>query len=312
MSDKSVVLKAENRTLPGFEETELGEQWSEEPFFFVQAADTQLGMMVHRGDRDGVSFSEPVPYPDVTWEEELQLCRLTVEKVNRMDPKPAFFILCGDILDAFPEQWPEIRKKQEKDFMEVFKDLNVPLICVCGNHDVGQTPTKDTIANYVKSFGDDYFSFWLGGVHFIVLNSQFYEDCSLTQDLADKQDEWLDAQLVKPAHHKVIFQHIPWFFKHPYEAKFFNVNIELKLRLKMLQKFKEAGITKIFCGHYHANGGGWYDDGIEVVATSAIGAQIAKDGNPPAGHGVRIVKVAKNSITHKYFKLEDLPAHNAV
>ena len=65
------------------------------------------------------------------------------------------------------------------------------IVCVCGNHDVGNRPTKDTIANYKSTFGDDYFSFWHNGVHFIVLNSQLYEDCSLTKDLAEAQDNWL-------------------------------------------------------------------------------------------------------------------------
>jgi hypothetical protein len=32
-----------------------------------------------------------------------------VEVINRMEPKPAFFIVCGDLLDAFPEKWPDIR-----------------------------------------------------------------------------------------------------------------------------------------------------------------------------------------------------------
>ena len=36
------VLKAEERTLPGFEETDKSGKW-QQPFFFVQAADTQLG-----------------------------------------------------------------------------------------------------------------------------------------------------------------------------------------------------------------------------------------------------------------------------
>ena len=50
----------------------------------------------------------------------------------------------------------------------------------------GNTPTPESIAGYTSDFGDDYFSFWHGGVHFIVLNSQFYEDSSLTKDLAEK------------------------------------------------------------------------------------------------------------------------------
>ena len=58
-----------------------------------------------------------------------------------MSPKPAFFIVCGDLVDAFPDKWPEIRSAQEKDFFKVFSKLNsdIPLVCVCGNHDVGKS-----------------------------------------------------------------------------------------------------------------------------------------------------------------------------
>ena len=69
-------------------------------------------------------------------------------------------------------------------------------VCVCGNHDVGNRPTKDTIENYKNTFGDDYFSFWFGGVHFMVLNSQLYEDCSLVEDIAIAQNKWLGKILI--------------------------------------------------------------------------------------------------------------------
>ena len=70
----------------------------------------------------------------------------------------------------------------------------------------------------------------------------------------------------------------------------------------MLEKFKKAGVTKIFCGHYHRNAGGW-DQDLELVVTSAIGAQIGND-----GHGFRIVKVSEQTLTHAYYKLEDVPS----
>ena len=70
----------------------------------------------------------------------MDLCRQTVNLLNSMSPKPAFFIVCGDLVDAFPDKWPEIRAAQEKDFLKVFKNLDpdIPLVCVCGNHDVGK------------------------------------------------------------------------------------------------------------------------------------------------------------------------------
>lgn len=51
----------------------------------------------------------------------------------------------------------------------------VRAICVCGNHDIGNTPTPDSIADYKRQFGDDYFSFWTGGCKFVAINSQFYQ-----------------------------------------------------------------------------------------------------------------------------------------
>jgi hypothetical protein len=46
---KVVVRKGHDRRLPGFEETQTSKSW-QSPFFFVQAADTQLGMIVNYGD----------------------------------------------------------------------------------------------------------------------------------------------------------------------------------------------------------------------------------------------------------------------
>lgn len=294
---QEVVRKGHDRQLIGFEETEHSKKWKK-PFFFVQAADTQLGMIVNYGD--GTIGDQ---YPNISWEEEIELCRKSVDILNNMRPLPSFFIVCGDLVDAMPDQWPDIRKEQEKDFLKIYSDLDpeIPLVCVCGNHDVGNRPTKDTIANYQSTFGDDYFSFWHSGVQFIVLNSQLYEDCSLTKDLALAQDNWLDIELSKSAKHKMVFQHIPWFLKTPEEPKQY-FNIEIDLRKKMLNKFKNSNVNKIFCGHYHRNAGGWDGPSLELVVTSAIGCQIGKD-----PHGMRIVKVHENSVTHEYHSLEDCP-----
>jgi len=294
---RPVVTKGEEHQLVGFEESKYSKTW-QSPFFFIQAADTQLGMIGTWGD--GTIAQQ---YPNVTWEEEIILCRQSVKVINAMRPRPAFFIICGDLVDAFPDKWPDKRREQEKDFFEIYNELDpeIPLVCVCGNHDVGNRPTKDTIENYKSTFGDDYFSFWFGGVHFIVLNSQLYEDYSLVEDHAVAQDKWLDEELEKSAKHKVIFQHIPWFLKTPDEPKeYFNIDIELRKR--MLAKFKSSNVSKIFCGHYHRNAGGWDGPSLELVVTSAIGCQIGDD-----PHGMRIVKVFEDHIEHKYHSLEDCP-----
>ena len=100
--------------------------------------------------------------------------------------------------------------------------------------------------------------------------------------------------------HTVVFQHIPWFLKEPDEDKDY-FNIEHTLRKKMLNKFHDGGVRKIFCGHYHRNAGGWFKD-LEVVVTSAIGCMLGDD-----PHGMRIVNVNMSGITHKYHSLDDCP-----
>lgn len=35
------------------------------------------------------------------------------------------------------------------------------MVCLCGNHDVGNRPNSATVKTYVDSFGDDYFGEWI-------------------------------------------------------------------------------------------------------------------------------------------------------
>lgn len=291
--------KAVNRMFPPFEK-KLNDKWAE-PFYFVQAADTQLGLIMNYGD--GTVEDQ---YPYVTWDKELELCRQAIEIINTLQPAPKFVVLCGDLLDAPPDQWPEVRKRQLHDFIQVFKalDPSIPMVSLCGNADLGNIPTKESIASYKSSFGDDYFSFWVGNVHFIVLNSQLFEDIPDIADSSLVQNKWLDEQLGLSKEHKiqhiVIFQHIPLFVHDPKEEKSY-FNIEPKIRTELLDKFKKFGVSKIFCGHCHENAGGW-DDTLELIVTTAIGCQLGKD-----VHGMRIVKIFEGEIQHEFHGFNDFP-----
>lgn len=197
------------------------------------------------------------------------------------------------------------RSEQEHDIKSVLSELDpsIPLVCVCGNHDVGDAPTRASIQRYVDHFGDDYFDFYCAGVHCIVLNSQFYAHSAHVEDLKTEHEQWLDKVLRDnqgQSKHIIIFQHIPWFLStHDEEKDYFN--IELNTRLTMLEKFYSAGVKKIFCGHYHRNAGGMYKS-MEEVVTNAIGLQLGQDRS-----GVRLVRVTETDIEHKYFSTEEIP-----
>lgn len=172
---------------------------------------------------------------------------------------------------------------------------------MCGNHDIGDIPTNETIQLYTSDFGDDYFSFWCNGCKFITLNSQFFFNSLKVPDLKQMQEEWLDSELVKEDwKHLMMFQHIPWFLSRPNEPADPYFNIEPVQRLKWLKKFKEAGVSKIFCGHYHQNTGGFYDNDLEVIVTTAVGAQLGPD-----KHGYRLVEVDENYIKHSFIPVSD-------
>lgn len=191
------------------------------------------------------------------------------------------------------------------DLKSVLSSLDpcVKLVCVCGNHDVGDIPTRESIQVYRSQFGADYFSFWINGCKFLALNSQLYFNSTMVPEMKRAQDEWLDNELkvdaLRPWKHLVVFQHVPLFLRSDDEPDDIYFNIPLAERSPLLAKLKKAGVRKVFCGHYHRNAGGHSGD-LEVVVTTAVGAQLGDD-----KHGFRLVRVGGSEITHEFIKLCD-------
>lgn len=190
-SQSPFVIRAKSKKVEGFDVANEGE-WKGD-FFFVQGSDSQFGMIDSYVNRN----------PNPGWSEEIELCEKAVAAINRMQPSPRFFIICGDLVDAMPGKvafWNQkalkinlkrnfsgvsYKAEQIRDFKKVFSKLDpkIPLLCVCGNHDIGDIPDRDSVQMYRRDFGDDFYSFWVGGCRFIVLNSQYYVDSSKVQDL---------------------------------------------------------------------------------------------------------------------------------
>ncbi|XP_073773683.1 serine/threonine-protein phosphatase CPPED1 isoform X1 [Danio rerio] len=150
-ADESVFLRAKDRSYKGLTEDEQKE-WSG-PFYFIQAADPQLGLMKawRIGDCDSGGDE---------WDEEVQLTKQAVQAINKLQPKPRFIVLCGDLVHAMPGS--PFREQQIKDLKDALRgtDPDIPLVFVSGNHDLGNAPTPDTVEQFCHEWGDDYFSFW--------------------------------------------------------------------------------------------------------------------------------------------------------
>jgi 3',5'-cyclic AMP phosphodiesterase CpdA len=180
-------------------------------------------------------------------------------------------------------------------------DPGIKVYNVAGNHDVKNEPTAESLAQYRKNWGPDYYSFDSGDLRGIVLNSSLIQAPVNVQSEADKQEQWLKAQLAKArtdGKRVVIFQHIPFFLKTGDEPdQYFNV--PKQTRARYLAMFHEYGVRHIYAGHYHRNAEG-HDGDLSMVTTGPIGMPIGPD---PSGFRV----VTMDKLEHPYISLANIP-----
>jgi len=255
--DEARFLMAKRR---GFTDLSVDKEgdWDED-YFFICISDPQIGM-----------------WNRVMEEEYSRKC---VKIINELQPR--FVVCCGDMSHEKDD-----RKKQEEE-VSIFKQIyskiddHIPLICVCGNHDVGDLSSSAfSLSRYKDRFGDDYFAFHAGGVKYIVFNSSLYVDPGEAERDSRAQNVWLDGELSSDydSKHTIAFCHIPPFINEPDEGEGY-FNMPEKKRGALLEKLNDADVSHLFCGHYHRNAGGKYKD-LEVVVTGAVGTNIINSAVP--------------------------------
>mgnify|MGYP003316981348 CR=1 FL=1 len=182
--------RTKNHTIAGLGPAEEG-AWRGS-FHFVQLADPQLGML--NSDQE-----------DGKWEEETATLTKAVEHINRLKPK--FAIVCGDLVHEFPEGVGEKgndRRKagQTRSLQSALSrvDSSIGLVCLCGNHDVGNVPSRKSMRDFRNNYGEDYGLFRCGDHRCVVINSQLVnskekfwqglrkEQCDEIRPMAEQQD----------------------------------------------------------------------------------------------------------------------------
>ena len=279
--DEAAFVVARDRGFPGLAREKEG-RWNG-PFFFVALADPQFGMMTD---------------PD----RERRNAEAAVGHINRL--KPRFVMVLGDLTHAVSGEkgHEEQVAKVKRIFGKV--DRGIPLLLLPGNHDLAKKVTAEALSAYRKSFGDDYYSFWTGGVQGLVLNSHLYWNPAEAPEELARQEEWLAAQLAaarkEPPKHLIVFQHQPWFLKTPDDADVYDV-IPWVRRGPALAALKEAGVRTVFAGHYHGNVRA-RDGDLEIVVLGSLGKAIRKDPS-----GLCIVEVYADRLRHAYHALDAVP-----
>jgi serine/threonine-protein phosphatase CPPED1 len=255
---------------------------AEEPFFFIQLSDPQLGMFT--GDRDFVQDAANFEF--------------AVTAVNRL--RPAFVVITGDLVNKPGDsaQIAEYRRIVAKI------DRSIPVYNIAGNHDVENEPTPQSLATYTKIFGPDRYTFRHAGLVGIVLNSSVIHSPGKAPEQLAEQERWLRAELTKAkaegAKHIVVFQHHPWFIKSASEPDQY-FNIPLARRVAYMALFREFGVRYLFCGHYHRNAEG-RDGPIENITSGPVGKPLGG-----AQSGIRVAIVRADRIEHQYYELGNLP-----
>jgi 3',5'-cyclic AMP phosphodiesterase CpdA len=255
---------------------------TDEPFYFIQLSDPQLGMFTDNRDfaQDAANFE------------------FAVTAVNRL--RPAFVVITGDLVHKPGDaaQIAEYRRIVAKI------DRSIPVYNIAGNHDVENVPTPESLAIYKKIFGPDRYTFRHRGLVGIVLNSSVIHSPGKTPEQLAEQERWLRAELSKAraegARHIVVFQHHPWFIKSASEADQY-FNIPMARRAAYMALFREFGVRYLFCGHYHRNVEG-RDGEIENITSGPVGKPLGG-----AKSGIRVAIVRADKIEHLYYELGDLP-----
>ena len=249
---------------------------------FIQMSDTQFGM--YTKDADLVH--------------ETANFEFAVAAANRL--KPAFVVITGDLINKTGDaaQAAEYKRIASK------LDPKIKLYSVAGNHDVGNDPTRESLAQYRERFGPDYYSFRVGDVAGIVLNSNLEKGAEQVPDEAAKMESWFRKELervkLSGATHIILFQHIPLFLKDPNEEDQY-FNIPKPVRERYLKLLHEYGVHQVFAGHYHRNELG-RDGDLEMVTNAPVGMPLEG-----AKSGIRVDTVKDGAVAHKYYDFGDLP-----
>lgn len=215
------------------------------PFTFVQMCDTQLGLG--------------------GYEATLRNFSNAVAQINGLSPD--FVVICGDLVGR-----PE--RTGYADFNDIKAKLKAPCYCVPGNHDVDNQPTPDTLANYRKSIGKDYYALRHNGYVFLFVNSQLWK--APLEGESQKQDNWLKKELesaVKDHSPVLIVGHHPLFAKSPDEAEEYG-NLPVLKRKELLALFERSGVVAVITGHAH-----------KIIANEFGGMQLVTGETTSTTHG---------------------------
>jgi hypothetical protein len=186
-----------------------------------------------------------------------------IAEVARLHPD--FSINVGDMIEGYSEDSVEIAK-QWREYDSIVRPLPSPLHRTPGNHDI----TTDKMEPWYRLYaGNPYYSFDLGGSHFVVLDVSRWE---FADQLPAAQLKWLtnDLQEHQGAAHTFVFFHKPRWIE----------SLEQNKPDTLHQLFVRYGVDAVFNGHYHE----YFSDTRDGIMYTAVGS--SGGGTDPMPNGL--------------------------
>jgi len=195
----------------------------------------------------------------------LQHLQSVVSQINAMSPQPDAVIVTGDIGETTSD-WTTARN--------TLAGLTAEVYFCPGNHDIHTT----NIPTYRQYFGNDYYSFKINNITFMVIDSQLLGDYdtftsgetpasvtplpSSVQTESDTMLAWLGRQTA--VSNEIAVQHVPLFPQgsgsstypsiNPYWAVYDvqnDANIHHQYRTEEINALTALNIHKMLAGHWH-------------------------------------------------------------
>lgn len=196
----------------------------------------------------------------------LQHLQTVVTQINALSPQPDAVIVSGDIGET-SNDWTTAKN--------TLANLKAPVYFCPGNHDIHTT----NISTYRQYFGNDYYSFKINNITFMVIDSQLLGDYDTfisgqmpadvnplptsIQTESDNMLAWLGRQTA--VSNEIAVQHVPLFPEslsgggtypstNPYWAIYDvqnDANIHHEYRTEEINALTALNIHIMFAGHWH-------------------------------------------------------------
>ncbi len=191
---------------------------------------------------------------------DLEKLKAVISSLNRLRPK--FIVVTGNFTLRTYDADAAVYEEQALLFRKTMARVSesIPVLFVPGDCDVGRT--MQSLQQYRRLYGYDYYGFWYGGLRCLVINSTLLchqvgtGNPELDNAVMD-QDIWLEEEIEQAklcSTHILLFSYHPWFLEHRDEEHVAGVNIPVTTRLRWLDALRHSKVKFVFNGKLGKNG----------------------------------------------------------